>query len=319
MSDPSARTFRSDFKRFFLRGLVVVLPTVLTLWIVVKAYQFIDSTIAEPINGYLRLALTNLAPAWEPLREQFDPTQQEVDLARAAAGPNPPSDSQTRARLRAANIDTWWASHWYMEVIGLVVAIVAVYTAGRLLGGFLGRRVYRRIERLIVSLPIVKQVYPYVKQIVDFLFSDDKPVKFSRVVMVQYPSRGLWSLGFQTGPPLPTLDERVGRSVTIYLPSAPTPFTGYTICVPLTDVIELPITVEQALAYIISCGVVVPGRDPLESKSLKPAAGPAASAANLAPPGGPGESPLQTAPARPEPVGVAAVMARALKPEQRDR
>ena len=59
MSDPSARTFTSDFRRFFLRGLVVVLPTVLTLWIVVKAYQFVDNTIAEPINRSVRVMMVN--------------------------------------------------------------------------------------------------------------------------------------------------------------------------------------------------------------------------------------------------------------------
>ena len=62
MSDSAARTFRSDFKRFFVRGLAVVLPSVLTLWIVVKAYQFIDSTIDDPINRSVRMAMSNAAP-----------------------------------------------------------------------------------------------------------------------------------------------------------------------------------------------------------------------------------------------------------------
>ena len=61
---PSARTFSSDFKRFFIRGLVVLLPSVLTLWILVTAYKFVDNTIAEPINRGVRLAINNLAPHW---------------------------------------------------------------------------------------------------------------------------------------------------------------------------------------------------------------------------------------------------------------
>src|SRR5882672_12559834 len=139
MSDPSARTFSSDFRRFFLRGLVVLLPSILTLWIVVKAYQFVDSAIAEPINGGLRMVMAQAAPRWELLRTKFDPKDAELNSALAAS-PKEVSADEMRAKLRAENISAWWASHWYMNLIGLVVAIVAVYIAGRLLGGFLGRK-----------------------------------------------------------------------------------------------------------------------------------------------------------------------------------
>ena len=74
MSDHSARTFTGDFKRFFLRGLVVLLPTVLTLWIIVQLYLFVDYRIAEPINRGVRVAMVNTARVWLPLREIFDPT-----------------------------------------------------------------------------------------------------------------------------------------------------------------------------------------------------------------------------------------------------
>ncbi len=236
MSDPSARTFSADFKRFFLRGLVVLLPTVLTLWIVVKAYQFVDHQIAKPINAGLQLAVVKAARLWEPLQKQFG-------SADAIAG----------------NVEEWWNDRWYMRFIGLIVAIVAVYIVGRLLGGFFGRQIYRKIETVITTLPIFKQVYPHVKQIVDFLFSDDKRTKFNRVVVVQYPRKGVWSIGFLTGNTLRSIADRAGDAVTVFIPSSPTPFTGYTITVPRCEALEVPISVDEALRFTISGGVLVPG------------------------------------------------------------
>ncbi len=241
-TNPTARTFSSDFKRFFIRGLVVVLPTVLTLWIVVKAYQFIYYNIAAPINGWIRVALVQVSRTWVPLRDFFGP---EPEIA--------------------ANVDQWWVSnHWYLDVIGVIVAIVAVYVAGRLLGGFFGRRLYRRLEGFITALPVFKQVYPHVKQVVDFLFSDERPLKFNRVVVLQYPRKGVWSVGFLTGPTMKSIAEESGDSVTVFIPSSPTPFTGYTVTVPREEVIEVPISVEEAIRFAVTGGVLIPEHQRME-------------------------------------------------------
>lgn len=263
MSDPSARTFTSDFKRFFLRGLVVVLPTVLTLWIVVKAYQFVDNAIAEPINRGVRLAMASSTKVWSPLQRAFDPTEEEIQLALLELPPASRDQEKVRAAtiasLRAEAIATWWAQHhWYLDLIGLVVAIVSVYIAGRLLGGFVGRSLYRRVETLITTLPVFKQVYPYVKQIVDFLFSDEQPIKFNRVVVVEYPRKGIWSVGFMTGATLRSIADKAGDAVTVFIPSSPTPFTGYTITVRRNEILDLPISVEEAIRFAVSGGVLVP-------------------------------------------------------------
>ena len=297
MSETSASTFNSDFKRFFLRGLVILLPSILTLWIVVKAYQFIDSAIAEPINQSVRVAMVNLAPYWSPLQNEFDPSEIQLNaaIAERAVSRGAVNRDQVRmelrdrgvveitedqlnaaiaaqaiqreavypeamrSELRQQNIDQWWAGHWYMNFIGLIVAIIAVYTAGRLLGGFLGKRLYRHIERLIISVPVFKQVYPYVKQVVDFLFSEDKTMQFNRVVAVEYPRRGVWSIGFQTGAAVQSIHSHAGSdSVTVFIPCSPTPFTGYAIAVPRSEVLDLPMTVEEAIRYIVSAGVLIP-------------------------------------------------------------
>jgi uncharacterized membrane protein len=273
MTDPAARTFSSDFKRFFVRGLVILLPSVLTLWIVVKAYQFIDSSIAQPINGGVRLALVKTAPVWEPLRSITDPNETELmeELGRRLGAGRKITREQLLVEMRQATVARWWEDRWYMDLIGLVVAIVAVYIAGRLLGGFFGRSIYARIERFITSLPVFKQVYPYVKQIVDFLFSDDSALKFNRVVVVEYPRKGIWSVGFMTGGTMRAIATHSGDSVTVFIPSSPTPFTGYTITVPRNEVIDVPITVDEALRFVVSGGVLVPTTQLVPGDALPPA------------------------------------------------
>ncbi len=236
-----ARTFSSDFKRFFIRGLVVLLPSVLTLWIVVKAYQFIYHNIAEPINGWIKLGLVQLGRNWTPARNKF--------------GPDIP-----------AGVTGWWeAHHWYLDIIGVIVAIVAVYIAGRLLGGFFGRSIYRRLEQIVTALPVVKQIYPYVKQVVDFLFGDERPMRFNRVVVVEYPRKGIWAVGFLTGATMKSIAKTAGDSVTVFVPSSPTPFTGYTITVPRDEVLDLPISVEEAIRFAVTAGVLIPDHQVLEA------------------------------------------------------
>jgi len=257
MADPNS-TFTSDFRRFFVRGLAVLLPTILTLWIVVYAYQFVYRTIAEPINRGIRWCMLELSPYWQPLRAWFDPTEQQLSAALTTVGTQPPPREQIVFALRGANIEQWWTTHWYMNLIGLVVAIVAVYVAGRLLGGYLGRQVYRRLERLITSVPIVKQVYPSVKQVVDFFFAEDRTRKFNRVVLCEYPRKGVWVMAFATGPAFKRVEDMVGESLTVFIPSTPGTITGYTAVIPRDDVIDLPISVDEAIRFAVSGGVLVP-------------------------------------------------------------
>lgn len=269
MTQPNHRTFGSDFKRFFFRGLGVLLPTVLTLWLLVYAYRFLDSTIAAPINAGIRVVINQVTPYWTPFRDLFDPppalVQEEIAAIRRA-GKTPPSEQSMRSTLRQRRIDQWWYDRWYLNLVGLVTAIIGVYVAGRLLGGFLGRRIYLRIEQFLVSVPVFKQVYPYVKQIVDFLVAEDKPIKFNRVVAVEYPRKGIWSIGLVTGDPMSHIRAYAGDAMTIFIPSSPTPFTGYTITAPRSEVRDLPLTIDQALRFIVSGGVLTPDAPTAEDR-----------------------------------------------------
>ena len=265
---------RGNFRRFFLRGLAVVLPATLTLWVLVQAYLWVDSSIAQPINNGVRQLLVETFVHIPVTAEVFgiEPTDDVMKVAREAANlrlDDHAEDTRIQVEYYVAMTQSWWDTYPPLRLIGLIIAAIAVYLAGRLVGGWLGRVVYRWLERLITSLPVVRKVYSWIKQVVDFLFrgqDGDRAIKFSRVVAVEYPRKGIWSVGFQTGTVLKSLSERVGTdSITVFIPSSPTPFTGYTITVPKSDTVDLPLTVEEAIGFTISGGVLRPDDQQLPS------------------------------------------------------
>lgn len=260
----SHRSFAADFRLFFLRGLAILLPSVLTIWLLFAAYGFVQRTVAEPINKGLRQGVIQIAPRTVPperLPDWFTVPDEQVDVARmnrAVSGDRPLTTDQLRAEIRERRFAEWWNSHWYLRNIGLLVAIILFYLAGIVLGGIIGRSVYARIERLITRLPLVKQVYPSVKQVTEFLLGEKNQMSFNRVVIVEYPRKGIWTLGFHTGNTLRTVNKAAGvECVSVFIPSSPTPFTGYAISLPKDEVIDIDMTVEEALRFVISGGVLV--------------------------------------------------------------
>ncbi|MFT4592484.1 MAG: putative membrane protein [Phycisphaerales bacterium] len=255
--------------RPFLRGLAVLLPSVLTLWLLVKAYQFIDSAIAEPINTGIRSAFIQIPKHFPQIANALAIGPDHDALVEAANAQNITENSPAWIELSrnvfAESVNAWWAEHAWMNLLGLVVAAIIVYISGRLVGGFIGRTIYKRLEKLMVTVPVISKVYPYIKQLVDFLISDSDKPKFSRVVAVEYPRKGVWSVGFMTGESLRTIEARLPDSVTIFIPSSPTPFTGYTITVAKCDTIALPITVEEAIRFAVSGGVLIPDHQAIEN------------------------------------------------------
>jgi len=276
---PSSRrqkhTFWQDFRLFFLRGLAILLPSVLTLWILVMAYQFVQRNVAEPINGGIRAVVLQAAPVFfseQDLPEWFAVTDEQVRSvreSRAGRGERLLSDAELRSVIRTRNFRDWWNEHFYLRAIGLIVAIVLIYLAGLLLGGFIGRRLYMRVEEFLTRVPIFKQVYPHVKQVVEFLFAEDTRSHFMRVVLVEYPRKGIWTVGLMTGRSMKSIEGAAkDRCITIFIPSSPTPFTGYTITVPEKESIDLPISVEEALRFVVTGGVLVPPDEAITKEQL---------------------------------------------------
>lgn len=255
-----------DFKRFFGRGLAVLLPSVLTLWLLWQAFVFLFNNVAEPINRGIRVVVVEAAPRLtnERQRPEFMKVEREAIDEYLASPEGRPfrgrSTEAVRTHLIRKQLSEFWSQHWYLQGTGLIVAIMLIYLAGLLLGNYLGRRVYMRVEKLISQIPGFKQVYPHVKQVVDLIMGDRK-VAFRRVVMVQYPRRGIWTLGLVTSDSLSLAHEATGRPcISVFIPSTPTPFTGFCINVPRDEAIDVPMSIDEAIRFFITGGTLVPDR-----------------------------------------------------------
>jgi len=265
----SQRTFFQDFKIFFFRGLGILLPSIITLGILLWAFGFLNNRVAAPINSVARSCVIWVVPKIvneNNLPEWFVASDDEV-LAlqdeRLRAGLQPVADDLARAKIRESNVREFWESHWYLRGIGFLLAILLVYLAGVLVGNLIGRRIYHLLEKLITRVPIIKQVYPSVKQVTDFMLGgggDAKKLPGSgKVVLVEYPRVGIWTVGLLTGDTMRSIQEHTGvPCVTVFIPSSPTPFTGYTITVPRDTLCELNVSLDEALKFIVSGGVLVP-------------------------------------------------------------
>ncbi len=266
-----------SFKRVVVRGMAVLLPTVLTLWILWSAGVFVFNNVAKPINGWIRQGITRAMPTvnehWRP--DWYTVTDEELaafQMARRTQGQPSIGDDTARAIVRRQAFEQLWRDHWYLQVSGLLVAITLLYLAGLLLSGFLGRQIYARVERLISQIPGFKQVYPHVKQLVDLILGD-RPMAFSRVVMVQFPRDGAWVIAFVTSSGVRSAEAVVGDCIGVFVPNTPTPFTGFTLIVPADSVVDVNMSVDEALRFVVTGGVLVP---PSEKRVEPPTDGAAA-------------------------------------------
>jgi len=213
------------FKSYFLRGLAVLLPTIVTIWIFVWGYNFIQGNISIHIKrGLVRLIMT-------------------------AGG-------------SAEELGKFWIDT-ALSIAGFLIALFIVFVVGVVLASVVGKTLWRKIEKFIMNTPFLRQVFPYVKQITDFFLSQQKQKKmFSRVVAVEYPRKGIWSMGMVTGSGLKKVVNNVQKEfLTILIPTSPTPFTGFVIMVPKEQTIDLDMTIEEALRFAVSGGVIAPGNE----------------------------------------------------------
>ena len=220
-------------KSYFFRGLAVLLPTILTIGIFVWGYQFIQDKISIHINRALvRLTMFSKGLEW-----------------------NEPNNEAIKQVWNKFWIDGWGS------IAGFLIALIGVCVVGALLASVVGRSLWRMIEKFIMNTPVLSKVYPYVKQVTDFLFAQEEreKVAFSRVVAVEYPRKGVWSLGLVTGSGLHKVVDNVRKEfLTILIPTSPTPFTGFVIMVPKKQTIDLDMTIEEAFRFTVSGGVITP-------------------------------------------------------------
>ncbi len=143
--------------------------------------------------------------------------------------------------------------------LGVLVVLAALMLTGVFAANFVGQWALGQWDRLMGKIPIVKSIYNSVKQVSDTLFSSSGNA-FREAVLVQYPRAGSWTIAFVTGKPGGEVADRLpGDYVSVYVPTTPNPTSGFFLMMPRSDVLELKMSVDEALKYVISMGVVGPG------------------------------------------------------------
>ena len=144
--------------------------------------------------------------------------------------------------------------------MGAFFAVVIVLLTGALVANILGRSLIHAWERLLNRIPLVRSIYSSVKQVVETFVSQDSR-SFRKVVLVEYPRRNAWSIAFVSGEPIGEVQDRTEEHlITLFVPTAPNPTSGFVIMVPRDEVIELEMSVEEGFRMVVSLGVVVPPR-----------------------------------------------------------
>jgi uncharacterized membrane protein len=154
--------------------------------------------------------------------------------------------------------------------LGAVLTLLIILVTGLIATNFFGKRLVDLWEALLTRVPVVKSIYMSVKQVSDTLFSDSGNA-FRKALLVQYPRQGSWTIAFLTGTPGGDVANHLkGDYVSVYVPTTPNPTSGFFLMMHKSETIELDMSVDAALKYIISMGVVAPHHGPLVREQLPP-------------------------------------------------
>jgi uncharacterized membrane protein len=142
--------------------------------------------------------------------------------------------------------------------LGALLTVLIIFFTGLLTKNFIGKYIVSLWEKLLTHIPIVSSIYSSVKQVSDTLFSSSGNA-FSKALLIQYPREGSWTIAFLTGKPGGAVAQHlVGEFISVYVPTTPNPTSGYFLIIPKKDAIELDMSVDTALKYVVSMGVVAP-------------------------------------------------------------
>jgi uncharacterized membrane protein len=153
------------------------------------------------------------------------------------------------------------------ELIGIhipgmnfIITLLIIFLTGLIVANIVGKQFVILWDAMIGRIPLVRSIYMGVKQVIETIFKPGGQ-SFRKVLLIEYPRLGMWSLAFQTGDSTPEVDKALGEKemVSLFIPTTPNPTSGFLMMVPRKNVIELEMSVEQALKFVISLGVVQPG------------------------------------------------------------
>ncbi|KTC92877.1 MULTISPECIES: DUF502 domain-containing protein [Legionella] len=140
--------------------------------------------------------------------------------------------------------------------LGVIISLLLLLGTGLLATNFIGQRLMGWGEAVLARIPLVRSIYNAAKQVIQAVFATNSQA-FRKVLLVEYPRKGLWTIAFLTGAPYPEVNSLVGTEMlSIFVPTTPNPTSGFFMMIPKEDAIELSMTIEEALKLIISLGVM---------------------------------------------------------------
>ena len=274
------------FRRAVFRGLGVLLPPLLTIVIFLWVAKTVKSYCLDPVvNGAhwaVRLSVEDIRTD-----DKLDP-ETRSEYVQTSDGKYVPASVYHFVKTHPRRDATLWKIErtsstgdtvelkptadeiyneyvtlkylqpWVVVPVFLAGFLLVLYLLGKFLAAGIGRVGWNLLETGIQRLPLIRNVYGSVKQVTDFVFSETE-IEFNRVVAVEYPRKGMYSLGLVTGESMLDLEAAANEPVvSVLMPTSPMPMTGFTCTFRKSETIDLNITIDQAIQYIVSCGVVVP-------------------------------------------------------------
>ena len=198
---------------YFLRGLITLLPLLITIWLIYFIFSFLDSILGNIITLIVGKHIPGL---------------------------------------------------------GFVITVALIFLVGFFATYIIGAQLFKLGEEILYRVPIVKSIYSAVKQINDVLFMQKTGEQYRRACIVEYPRKGIWSLGFVTSDAAMEIEAKAKeKMINVFVANTPTPATGFLIVVPARDVILLEMKIEDAFKYIVSGGVLKPSALPSQISPKK--------------------------------------------------
>jgi uncharacterized membrane protein len=198
---------------YFFRGLITLLPLLITIWLLYFIFTFLDGILGNVIT-----------------------------LITGKSYPG----------------------------LGFALTVIIIFLTGFFATYIIGAKLFKFGEWILFRLPIVKSIYSAVKQINDVLFMQKSADEYRRACLIEFPRKGLWSIGFITSDAAEEIEAKAKeKMINVFIANTPTPATGFTVVVPARDVILLDMKIEDAFKYVISGGVLKPPTQPSDVMAKK--------------------------------------------------
>lgn len=278
----------TTLRQFIWRGISLIAPPLVTLLVLIWLFNAIEQYVLTPLETAVRFALVEVT---SDMLDEAPPGSKPKDANNPDAGftfegftyVRPPigrryipdhiinyvdanQEYLPKAMQRPLSAYDYYSGYVKLRYMPraftipllLLLVLGGLFFLGKFFAAGVGRFFFNAIEGVITQIPLVSNVYSSVKQVTDFVLSE-RDMQFTRVVAVEYPRKDIWSVGFVTSEGLPQLKSALDDDlVAVFLPCSPMPMTGYTINIARRSVLDLDLTVDQAIQFMVSCGVVCP-------------------------------------------------------------